>query len=282
MSVGRLILCSLPIGNKNDISLNVLDALKNGVHIYAEDTRSIKKVISDYALSLDGKIISSFHDQSSENDLNNIFSKINSGNDVYYFSEAGSPAISDPGFPLIRMANNLAIEVITYPGPCAVISAIELSGLPSIPFTFGGFLPRETSKILEILESNSMNQGTYIYFESPRRVRNLINILETKLLSDSFPTEICLVREITKKNQQVLLLNKDNFLEKKDLIVDLGEFVVLFHFGKENNNSINLKEVKEICLELMEKGMNQKSVSKLISKITHESPKSIYQKLISK
>ena len=231
MSDGRLILCSLPIGNKKDISLNVLEALRDGTEIYAEDTRTIKGVILEHGVSLEGKTISSFHDQSGDRDISTIFSKIKSGQDVYYFSEAGSPVISDPGFPLVREANNLEIEVVTYPGPCAVISAIELSGLPSIPFTFGGFLPREPSKIIDIISKNSMNVGTFVYFESPRRIGSLLNTLENILSTDFFPTEVCFVREITKKNQQTVLLNKNNFFDNKSLITELGEFVVIFYFG---------------------------------------------------
>lgn len=282
MELGRLILCSLPIGNKDDITLNVLKSLKEAEYIYAEDTRSFKAVASDYDINIAGKKIKSFHDQSLGRELNNIIQIIKNKNDVYYFSEAGSPSISDPALPLVRAVYEVGGEVFTKPGACSVISALELSGLPSIPFSFNGFLPREKKKIRDVLGALSSKVGTHVYFESPRRVENLIGLLEEIHQTDIFPSEVCFIREMTKVNQSVIRINKNNFFENKKKITPLGEFVILFNYSKKDSPFVDLVDLKKTCLEVIEKGGGQKSVSKLISKITGESSKSIYQKLISK
>ena len=279
MSKGTLVLCSTSIGNDKDLTVHVIEALENGTIFVAEDTRTFKNLCRVNGINLEGKKIYSFHDQSKESDLQNIIKLLQSGEEVFYFSEAGSPVISDPGFPLVKAANDLGISVITRPGASSVIAALELSGLPSIPFSFHGFLPREKAKIEKVIEKISMLGGTHVFFESPRRVGKLLSYLEEHLGNDNFPDNICLVREITKVNQQVLTLNKNNFKEKKSDLVELGEFVIILHYAAKKSILDSIGEAKFLSNELVGEGLNKKKLSKLLALFTGKTSKSIYQSL---
>ena len=282
MTDGQLILCSLPIGKKEDITLSVLEALKIARFIVAEDTRSIRKVINDYGYKIDDKKIISFHDQSRPGEVDKIFELLENGENVYYFSEAGSPVISDPAFPLVKSAHEKNIKILSYPGACSLITALEVSGIPATPFTFMGFLPRETSKIQSLLEKLSNDRGTFVFFESPRRVKNIINLLGESLDSPIFPDHLCFTRELTKVNQQVLLLNKNNFMSKVKELVHLGEFVVVLRYDRKGKVGTTSNKVSNLCMEMLDNGVSNKKLSKLFSELTGISSKSIYQKLSAK
>ena len=279
MNKGRLILSSLPIGRKEDVTLQVLEAFKVSRIVVAEDTRTIKKLLNEYGLGLDNKTILSFHDQSREADEKKILNYLINGEDVYYFSEAGSPVISDPAYPLVRLAHDNFVEVTTNPGACSLIAALEVSGLPTTPFTFLGFMPREKTKVLQLLESFTQKHGTFVLFESPRRVNNLISILKDNIEHTIFPNEICFVRELTKTNQQILRLNKNNFIERIGELTHLGEFIVVLHYDRKEKHSVDLKMLNELCLEMIENGVSNKKLSKLFSESTGISSKVIYQKI---
>ena len=174
---GELVLCSTSIGNEKDLTVHVIEALKNGKFFMAEDTRTFKNLCRSNGVNLEGKKIYSFHDQSKESDLQKVIKLLQSGEEVFYFSEAGSPVVSDPGFPLVKLLMTLNINVRTRPGASSVIAALELSRLPSIPFSFHGFLPREIAKIEKALERASMMSGTHVFFESPRRIGKLLEVI---------------------------------------------------------------------------------------------------------
>ncbi len=279
MIKGQLFLCSLPIGNRQDITLRVLQALRDAKYIYAEDTRSIRVVMAQNNISLNGKNILSYHDKSSSKELDKIIRILNEGSDIYYFSDAGSPVVSDPAFPLVRLAYDNQISINSLPGPCSIISAIELAAVPTIPFSFCGFLPREASKIEKLLDEMRVISGTFVCFESPRRIASLVSLLRNRISDHSFPDMVCFIREITKKNQQVIRLNKFSFESGIDELIELGEFVIIFYYERVNKKSLKNPELKRYCQEMLEQGVSRKKLSKLFAEITGESAKSVYQDL---
>ena len=140
-----LTLVTLPIGNINDITLRALEALKSGEIFYAEDTRVFKDLLRNLGIEYQHKFIDSFHDQSIGK-IEQILKKIEEGNQVYLVSDAGSPAISDPAYPLIKELVQKNISISTLPGVTSVVTALELSGLPPHPFHFWGFIGRKLCK----------------------------------------------------------------------------------------------------------------------------------------
>ena len=279
MDYGKLILCTTPIGNKGDITLNVISALRSGEYFFAEDTRRLKSLFRDHQIEISNKVISSFHDQSASSEVEKVVQVLLSGKSVHYFSEAGSPVISDPGFPLVTKAQELGVEVITLPGASSIISALELSGVPCIPFSFQGFVPREKSKILKLIDKLSLIGGTFVFFESPRRVGKFLDLMEELIDFDFFPDEICLIREITKVNQQVVKLNKINFISTRGSLVELGEFVIILKFSSNNDGFTNLRGAQELSRDLIYNGLNKKKLAKLLSIFVDDTSKNIYQRL---
>ena len=149
---GELCLLSLPIGNLKDLTSRALEALKEGSYFVVEDTRTFKSLLNHLQIAYADKKIWSYHEHSSEKEQENILQLLLAGNRVYVASDAGSPLISDPAYPLVKEVIQQGIDVRTLPGVSSVLVALELSGLPPYPFFFYGFLPREEEKQKNFLQ----------------------------------------------------------------------------------------------------------------------------------
>jgi 16S rRNA (cytidine1402-2'-O)-methyltransferase len=163
--MGKLVLLTLPIGNIDDITKRVLNSLLEAKTLIAEDTRTIKNQLNKLSIDSSNKKIISFHDQSGETKTKNLLEELEHS-DLYLVSEAGSPYISDPAYPLVKMALELGYEVDSYSGISAVTQSLELSGLPPIPFHFHGFPPRDSGKRKAYFQKEVASvYGTHIFFE---------------------------------------------------------------------------------------------------------------------
>jgi len=268
-----LTLITLPIGNSGDITLRALEALKNGACFFAEDTRVFKELLKSYGIDYSSKSIDSYHDQS-VGKVEQIISKIKEGNDVYLVSDAGSPLISDPAFPLVKRVLEEGIALNTLSGITALVTALELSGLPPHPLHFWGFAPRTKGERVSSFKEIKNISGTHVFYESPHRIFESIDSFFSV-----FPDLVLVVaRELTKTFQTVVHLDKSNFHDAKNLIVDKGEFVFLFHMAQVNH-SVVFDELKEMIDDYLDHGGGTKKLSKIFSKICGEDAKSIYDKL---
>jgi 16S rRNA (cytidine1402-2'-O)-methyltransferase len=217
-----LYIVSTPIGNLKDITLRAIETLKEVDLIAAEDTRHSKKLCITYDIKTP---LTSYFDYSKGNKAQKIIDQLLQGKSVALVSDAGTPGISDPGYKLINLAKENNIEVTVIPGATAVISALTLSGLPSDRFCFEGFLPVKKVARQKKLLSLKKETRTIIFYESPHRiVKSLNDIVE--VLDDPI---ICVVREITKKFEEVkkdsASLIAESFVKSKPR----GEFVILFN-----------------------------------------------------
>lgn len=268
--MGKIILLNTPIGNLGDITPRVLDALKTGTTYAVEDTRVFKDLLSHMGISLQGKRIFSLHDQSENEQVGKLI-QIALKEDLYVASEAGSPIISDPAYPLVLAAYDNGIKVESYSGVSSPIMALELSGLPPIPFQFHGFLPRETGKRARIF--SEVGYGTHIFFEAPTRVEETLD--ELAILRPR--ADLVVVRELSKKFEQVVKLKAGDWPHKKKDIMFKGEFVFLFH----NSEVIAgfSSEMKELAQEIVATGATPKQLSKLLGLILDRPTKDIYSEL---
>lgn len=162
-----LYLVATPIGNLGDISLRALEVLKSVDAIAAEDTRTTGVLLRHYGIS---KPQIPYHEHNEAQAANRIFGMLNMGQSVAVVSDAGTPAISDPGFTLVRRAIAEGIEVTMIPGASAVLMALVLSGLPAHSFTFRGFPPRKSGQRRRFLEIDAASPHTLIFYESPFRL----------------------------------------------------------------------------------------------------------------
>jgi 16S rRNA (cytidine1402-2'-O)-methyltransferase len=269
--MAKLILLTLPIGNSEDISLRAKNALETGKYFFAEDTRTFRSFINLLGVNGTGKEILSFHDNQKIDRTKKLLEILNSGEDVYVVSEAGSPIVSDPAYPLVKFALSEGFEVDTLPGVSSVLVALELSGLPPYPFTFHGFIPRDNKG--EFFKN--LMSGTHIFFESPLRAEK--SLLEmTNLYPES---QFAIARELTKKFQTVYRFVGKDF--KSEDVVYKGEFVILINLDK-GQKSGDFSKVSSLCREYMEGKGGIKLLSKIFSEILNEDAKKIYQSLTRK
>lgn len=268
--MGKIILLNTPIGNLGDLTSRVTEGLKTGTTFAVEDTRVFKELLNHLGISLHGKRIFSLHDQSEDSQIEKLI-EMAEREDLYVASEAGSPIISDPAYPIIQAAYERGIPVESYSGVSSPIMALELSGLPPIPFQFHGFLPRESGKRKKIFQE--AGYGTHIFFEAPTRIEETLDEL-SEVRPDA---DVCIVRELSKKFQQVMKLKAGNWPRKKKDMTFKGEFVFLFHNNELKNSSGG--ELKELAQEIVAEGAAPKKIAKLLGLILDRPTKDIYSSL---
>jgi 16S rRNA (cytidine1402-2'-O)-methyltransferase len=194
--VGTLYLVATPLGNLEDITLRALRILREATIIAAEDTRHTRKLLNHFAIATP---TISYHEHSGPAGIATVLAALAEG-DVALVSDAGTPAISDPGADLIQAALSAGFQVVPIPGPSAVITALIASGLPTSEFTFLGFLPRRSQERQAHLLSVSHEPRTMVIYEAPHRLRACLDDL-LAVLGDR---EACLARELTKVHEQWL------------------------------------------------------------------------------
>ncbi|HXH75170.1 MAG TPA: 16S rRNA (cytidine(1402)-2'-O)-methyltransferase [Bacteriovoracaceae bacterium] len=268
--MGKIILLNTPIGNLGDLTPRVMEALKNGSLFAVEDTRVFKELLGHLGISLQGKRVMAFHEHSETGQVDKLI-EMAEREDLHVTSDAGSPIISDPAYPLVSRAAAVGVKIESYSGVSSPIMALELSGLPPIPFHFHGFLPRETSKKARIF--SDMTVGTHIFFEAPTRVEDTLD--ELALIMPGL--KVAVVRELSKKFEQVMRFKASDWPQLKADMTYKGEFVVLIH--QPEGKSAMGSELQELAQEMITKGATPKQLSKLLGLILDRPTKDIYSLL---
>lgn len=219
-----LFLVATPIGNARDITLRALDVLAVADLVAAEDTRTARKLMEIHGVPLNGRSVVAYHDHSNAAARDRLVRAVSDGQSVAYVSEAGTPLIADPGFALGRAVSEAGGFVTAVPGASAVLSALNVGGLPSDRFLFAGFLPNaKTARIKQIAELRDM-QATLVFYESPKRIHAMLEDL-CDVLGENRKGAIC--RELTKKFEETI---RGTLGEIRDQISDRvlkGEIVML-------------------------------------------------------
>lgn len=194
---GTLYLVATPIGNLEDISQRALRTLREAALVAAEDTRHTRRLLDHFGIRV--PLVSLFeHNERSR--VPELLRRLQDGESVAVVTDAGSPGISDPGYPLVRAAVAEGVRVESIPGPSAVIAALQVSGLPTDAFTFVGFVPVKPGARRRALEEWSERRETIVAFESPHRIERCLEDLEAVWRE----RPVALVRELTKLHEQVL------------------------------------------------------------------------------
>ena len=257
-----LYIVGTPIGNLGDISSRALNVLKNVSFIACEDTRQTKKIMSKYNFTND---LICFNKHNSLIKTPRIINDLNMGKSVALVSDAGMPSICDPGEELIKDARSNGIDIICIPGPCAALTALVVSGLPSSKFTFEGFLPKKKSEREKIILEISKSDKTTILFESPHRLKKLLNELKELIGGER---EIQVSRELTKKFEEHIGNNINsviNYFEGEDV---LGEITIVIKGKNKTDKKIefNKFELKKELNELVNAGLSLSAASKYLAK----------------
>ncbi len=217
---GTLYLVSTPIGNLEDITLRALRILKEVDLIAAEDTRQTRRLLTHYEIKT---ALTSYFEGNQQTKSEKLVTRLKAGESVALVSDAGTPTISDPGYPLLQACIAEAVPIVPIPGPSAILAAAAVSGLPLHNFTFEGFLSPKSGKRKRQLTQLADEERTLILFESPHR---LCRFLEDALAVMG-EREIVITRELTKRFEEIFRGSISQALEKFRSTEPRGEFTIV-------------------------------------------------------
>ena len=258
---GMLYLVPTPIGNLGDISERCRRTLEEADFIAAEDTRVSLKLLNYLGIK---KSLVSYYEHNKAFKGNVILDRILAGETCALVSDAGSPAISDPGEDLVRLCAEHGITVTAIPGPCAVITALSISGLPTGRFCFEGFLSTAKKSRKEHLASLVGETRTMIFYEAPHK---LVSTLEdmASVFGEDRPISLC--RELTKLHEEVVRTTLGEAIEKYTANAPKGEFVLVVDGAAPVEKEVpTAEDAGEMVKRLMGEGLSRKDAIKQTAK----------------
>ena len=276
---GKLYLCATPIGNLDDITIRVLNTLKEVDLIAAEDTRHSIKLMNHFDIKTP---MTSYHEFNKVEKARVLVDKMREGINVALITDAGTPGISDPGEELVRQCYAAGIELTSLPGPAACVTALTMSGMATRRFAFEAFLPQDKKEKARILEELKNETRTIILYEAPHRLVRTLAVLE-EALGDR---NIAICRELTKKYETVFRTTISKALAFYEAQEPKGECVIVIE-GKSPEeirgeqvrawDSLTLEEHME---QYLSKGTDRKEAMKLVAKDRGISKRDVYQALL--
>lgn len=275
---GMLYLCATPIGNLGDMTPRVVETLRQVDVIAAEDTRNSIKLLNHFEINTP---MTSYHEYNKVEKAHQLIAKMQEGQDVALITDAGTPAISDPGEVLVAMCHEAGITVTSLPGPAACITALTLSGLSTRRFCFEGFLPADKKEKTLVLADLKEESRTMILYEAPH---HLVKTLE-ELYGTLGNRRITLCRELTKKFETVLPTTLEEALTRYETEEPRGEYVLVIE-GKsfEQKKEEAIKSWEEMTIEehmayYEAQGMDNKTAMKQVAKDRGVGKREIYSYL---
>ena len=278
---GKIYLVATPIGNLSDMSVRAIDTLKNMDIIACEDTRNTIRLLNHFDIKAP---LTSYHEYNKIDKAYELCEKVKAGKDIAFVSDAGMPAISDPGYELVNIAYKEGLNVTVIPGASAVVSALAISGISSRRFSFEGFLPSDKNEKKQILTELSEESRTIILYEAPHRlIKTLKEIFE--YLGDR---RVSIVRELTKLHEEVLRGNLSNIIAdyESEKVAIRGEYVLVIE-GKsllekrsERQRTFEEISIKEHFDKYISEGLDKKDAMKAVAKDRGIQKREVYKELL--
>lgn len=260
---GTLTLVPTPIGNLSDISPRCRQALEEADFIAAEDTRVTRKLLNHLEIK---KPLVSYYEHNKEFSGRKIVERILAGENCVQVSDAGSPAISDPGEDLVRLCAESGITVTAVPGPCAAITALSISGLPTGRFTFEGFLSTAKKNRAAHLKSLQNERRTMIFYEAPHKLAATLQDLEQAFGAER---RISLCRELTKLHEEVLRMTLQEAVRYYAEQSPRGEYVLIVEGAPEaQEEGISIEAALARIAALTQSGLSKKDAVKQVAQET--------------
>ena len=276
---GMLYICATPIGNLEDITLRTLRILKEVDLIAAEDTRNSRKLLNHFDISTP---MTSYHEFNKYDKAKLLVEKMLAGTNIALITDAGTPAISDPGEELVRQCLEAGVEVTSLPGPSAFVTALTISGQKTRRFCFEAFLPYDKKERAAVLEELKKETRTIIVYEAPHKLKKTLKDLYGVLGDRS----ISLCRELTKKheeNHRTTLAGAIAFYEEQE---PRGEFVLVIEgadrqaIREEEMQDVLSLSIPEHVEHYMNQGMDKKDAMKAVAKDRGIGKREVYQALL--
>lgn len=278
--VGKLYLCATPIGNLDDMTPRVVETLQMVDLIAAEDTRNSIKLLNHFDIHTP---MTSYHEYNKVEKAAVLIEQMNAGKNVALITDAGTPAISDPGEVLVHMCYEAGIVVTSLPGAAACITALTLSGLSTRRFCFEGFLPADKKEKKDILEDLKKESRTIILYEAPH---HLVRTLE-ELYGALGDRRLTLCRELTKKFEEIIPTTICDARTMYESMEPRGEYVLvvegksLLEFQREREENWQNISIEEHMQQYEAQGIDHKEAMKKVAKDRGISKRDVYQYLLS-
>ena len=272
---GRLYVVGTPIGNLEDMSPRALRILSEADFIAAEDTRVTVKLLNHFDIK---KEMLSYYEHNKNTKGNLIIERILKGESCALVSDAGMPAISDPGEDLVRQAHNAGITVESVPGPSALVTALAISGMASGRFCFEGFLSVNKISRKRHLDELKNERRTMIFYEAPHKLNATLKDM-LKVFGDR---KIALVRELTKIHETVFNTTLSEAVDFYEINPPKGEFVLIIEGKKEEETELyTLEDAVKLAKRLTDEGKSTSSAAKEAAEISGIKKGDIYKALIN-
>lgn len=277
---GKLFLCATPIGNLGDMTPRVIETLETVDVIAAEDTRNSIKLLNHFNIKTP---MTSYHEYNKVEKAENLIAQMQAGKNIALITDAGTPAISDPGEVLVQKCQEAGIVVTSLPGPAACITALTLSGLSTRRFCFEGFLPADKKERKAVLEDLKIESRTMILYEAPHHLKGTLKELYDALGN----RRITLCRELTKKFETIFPTTLEEALEYYESNDPRGEYVLVLE-GKSHQQKAEEKQALALEIPIEEhmkmyedKGIDRKEAMKLVAKDRGISKRDVYNYLLT-
>lgn len=256
MTTGKLYIVGTPLGNLSDWSPRAAEVLQTADFIAAEDTRVTLKLLNKFQIKTP---MVSYHEHNHKLRGEQIIGRLLQGESCALVTDAGMPAISDPGEDLVRLARSHGIEICSVPGPSALITALAASGLPSGRFCFEGFLSVNKNSRREHLLSLQKEERTLIFYEAPHKLIATLTDMK-EIFGDR---QIALCKELTKLHESVEVLSISAALENFETTPPKGEFVLVVHGAEpEVRQTLTLPQAVSLAKEYLAQGLSMPQASK--------------------
>ncbi len=271
---GKLYVVGTPIGNLGDISPRALETLGSVDFIAAEDTRVTLKLLNRFEIK---KEMISYYEHNKAQKDSIIIDRILKGEKCALVSDAGMPAISDPGEDLVRKCREMGVEIESVPGPTAVATALAISGFPTGRFCFEGFLSVNKLSRKEHLEEIKNEKRTMVFYEAPHKLQATLK----DMLAVLGEREIALVKELTKIHENVFITTFSGAVAHFEQNSPKGEYVLIIKGAKEEKKEYSFDDAVKIAKGLIEKGESASFSAKEAAKITGIKKGDIYKEILN-
>ena len=270
---GKLYVVATPIGNLADMSFRAVDVLKKVDLIAAEDTRHVKMLLQHYGIT--NKLVS-LHQYNEDKASSVLLEKLREGQSVALVSDAGTPLLSDPGMPLVKMVKDAGLDVVPIPGACALIAALSAAGLPVTQFSFEGFLPRTSSARKAFFNERVLSPKTWVFYESCHRI-----LASLQDMAEILPLgrQIVIARELTKIHETIVKTSLGRALQLVEQNDNMrkGEFVVIVDGAVVDKKEQIVTVEQEKLLQVLLRECSIKTAVSMAVEITGVRKKLLYQ-----
>lgn len=270
---GVLYIVATPIGNLEDISLRALRILKEVDRIAAEDTRHTRILLNHYDIRTP---LVSYHEHNEKTQAQRLVECLQRGENIALVSDAGTPAISDPGFRLVVEALRADVRIIPLPGPSALATVLSASGLPTDRFAFEGFLPAKRQERDARLHALRSESRTLVFYEAPHRVKESLRTMR-RILGDR---EIVVAREVSKVHEEFLRGSIEQVLAQLAEREVKGELTIVVH-GAGREAQVSEEELIAQIRRMAEEGIGVKQISELLGERHQVAKREVYRLALS-